>query len=75
MHVWQHLKHDQSQQKHGKEANKAGDVTVAEFKHAQSPEVPLGVSHVHPNQACVPEHVQGMNGWNDQQQRSSALLP
>ena len=75
MHAGKDFEHDKRQQKHGEEAYKAGSITVPEFEHAQSPKVPLRVGHVHPDQTCVSEDVEGVDGWNDEQQCPHAFFP
>ena len=75
VHAGQHLKHDQRHQKHGEEADDPSDITVAEFKDAHSPQVPLSVVHVHPNQTGVAKHIEGVNEGYGQQQRPNPAFP
>ena len=75
MHLRKHLKHDESQEEHGKQTHKPCDVAVSEFKHTQSPKIPLRVIHVHPNESSVAEYVECMDGWDDKKKRSDSLFP
>jgi len=75
VHAWQHLKHDQRQQKHGKQTHETCDITVAKLKDTQAPKGPLRVGHVHPNQPRVSEQVEHMDGGQNQQQGSRSLFP
>ncbi len=75
MHAWQHLKHDQRQQKHGKQTHETCDITVAKFKDTQTPKGPLRVGHVHPNQTCISEQVEHVDGGQNQQQSPYSFFP
>ena len=75
MHAWQHFEHDQCEQEHGKQAYETSDITVAKLKDTQAPKGPLRVGHVHPDQTCISEQVEQVDGGQNQQQGSYSFFP